>query len=70
MKVKLTRDYAPPPEWGQHPYRAGLVVTGDLAALALADGAGFVVGPPDLETKVTLPAETKRRGRPPKAEAA
>jgi hypothetical protein len=69
MKVKLTRDYMPPPEWEQHPFRAGLVVTGDLAKMALAEGAGFVVGV-ELETKVTPPAEIKRRGRPPKVEAA
>ncbi len=69
MKVRLTRDFTAPPEWGQHPYRAGLIVVGELAAWALADGAGVIVGP-EIETKVTLPTESKRRGRPPKTEAA
>jgi hypothetical protein len=69
MKVRLTRDYTPPPEWGQHAYRAGLIVTGDLAALALKDGAGVFVSP-DYDAKIIPPLEAKRRGRPPKVEAA
>jgi hypothetical protein len=69
MRARLTRDYTPPPEWGLHAFPAGLEVTGDLAAMALKDGAAVPIGP-ELETKVTPPAELKRRGRPPKAEAA
>jgi hypothetical protein len=65
MQVRLTQAYKPPPEWGQLPYREGLIVHGDLAVHALRDGAGVVVGP-ELENKVTPPTETKRRGRPPK----
>ena len=63
MKVKLTRTFVPPPEWNQFPYREGLVVTGDVAALALKEGAGFVVGP-EIDTKIVMPTEAKRRGRP------
>lgn len=58
MKVRLTRDYEAPPEWGQHPYRAGLVVTGDLAVMALNDGAGVRVDL-ELETKIDPPDESK-----------
>jgi hypothetical protein len=65
MKARLTRDYQPPPEWGQLPYRAGLVVDGELARRALADGAA-TQAEPILEHKITLPPQTKRRGRPPK----
>ena len=72
MKVRLTRDYTPPPEWEQHPYRAGLVLTGQAAMLALQDGAGVLMEP-ELERKVEMPPEVKadapRRGRP-KKEAA
>ena len=60
MKVRLTRDYEAPPEWGQHPYRAGLVVTGDLAVMALNDGAGIRVDL-ELETKIEAPPEAKRK---------
>lgn len=69
MKVRLTRNYTPPPEWGQFPYGAGLIVTGQLAEWALKDGAGVIVGP-ELENKVVAPDEMKRRGRPRKTEAA
>jgi hypothetical protein len=68
MKVRLTRQYTPPPEWGQLPYPEGLVVHGELAAHALRDGAAIPFGP-DVETKVTPPTEFKRRGRPPKVKA-
>jgi hypothetical protein len=63
MKVRLTRNYTPPPEWGLMPYPSGLVVHGQLAQWAIRDGAGVVVGP-DLEMKITPPPEQKRRGRP------
>lgn len=75
MKVRLTRNYTPPPEWGQFPYGAGLIVTGQLAQWALKDGAGVPVEP-DLDRKVEAPPEIKatddrpRRGRPRKMEAA
>jgi hypothetical protein len=74
MKVRLTRDYTPPPEWGQFAYRSGLVLTGHAAMLALQDGAGVLMEP-ELERKVEMPPEVKaeskpRRGRPPKQEAA
>jgi len=72
MQVRLTRDYTPPPEWHQFPFRAGLVVTGPLAVMALQDGAGVAVGP-DLETKIVAPPEVKAmrpRGRPRKVETA
>lgn len=69
MKVRLTRDYTPPPEWGLYAFPAGMTVTGDLAAMALKDGAGVFVSPA-IEAKVIAPLETKRRGRPAKAEAA
>jgi hypothetical protein len=62
MKARLTRDYQPPPEWGQLPYRAGLVVDGELARRALADGAA-TQAELDLTRKITLPPQTKRRGR-------
>lgn len=48
-------------------YAEGTIVTGNAAKLALADKAGEVVGGPDLETKITPPAEVKKRGRPPRA---
>jgi len=69
MKVRLARDYAPPPEWGQHPYPAGMTVTGDLAAMALKDGAGVPVGP-EIEAKIIPPLEQKRPGRPRKVSEA
>lgn len=69
MKVRLTRDYVAPPEFSQLPFPAGLVVDGDLAKMALRDGAGVALGPV-LETKIEPPLEAKRRGRPPKSEAA
>jgi hypothetical protein len=70
MKVRLTRTFVPPPEWGQFPYREGLIVTGQVAAWALKEGAGFVVGP-ELTTKIVLPDEVKaKRGRPRKSEVA
>lgn len=75
MKVRLTRNYTPPPEWGQFAYAAGLVVTGELARWALQDGAGVPVEP-DLERKIVVAPEVKattdkpRRGRPRKMEAA
>lgn len=72
MKVRLTRNYTAPPEWGQYAYAAGLIVTGQLAMWALQDGAGVLVEP-ELERKVETPPEAKaeppRRGRP-KKEAA
>lgn len=81
MQVRLTRDYTPPPEWGQFPYRAGLIVTGPVAAMALHDGAGTLIAPV-LDTKIVAPPEIKaeardeaapqprRPGRPRKVEAA
>lgn len=69
MKVRLTKDYTAPPEFSQLPYPAGLVVDGDLAKMALRDGAGVLVGPV-LETKIESPPEMKRRGRPPKVNEA
>lgn len=69
MKVRLTRNYTPPPEWGQFAYGAGMILTGQLAQWALQAGAGIVVGP-EVETKVIAPKEMKRRGRPRKTEAA
>ena len=74
MKVRLTRDYTPPPEWGQFALRSGLVVTGQVAMWALQDGAGALMEP-ELERKIEMPPEVKasddrpRRGRP-KKEAA
>lgn len=67
--ARLTRQYCPPPEWGQRPYPVGLVVHGELARWALEEGAAVKVTH-DLETKVTAPPEVKRRGRPRKTEAA
>lgn len=69
MKVRLTRDYVAPPEFSQLPYPAGLVVEGDLAKMALRDGAGVALGPA-IETKIVAPPEMKRRGRPPKVSEA
>lgn len=69
MKARLTRDYTAPPEFTQLAYPAGLVVEGDLARMAIRDGAAVAIGPV-LETKIEAPLEIKRRGRPPKAEAA
>jgi hypothetical protein len=69
MKARLTRDYTPPPEFTQLPYPAGLVVDGDLAKMAIRDGAAVALGPV-LETKVEAPLEAKRRGRPPKVSEA
>jgi hypothetical protein len=75
MRVRLTRNYTAPPEWGQYAYAMGLIVTGQLAMWALQDGAGVMIEP-ELERKVEAPPEIKaevdkpRRGRPPKKEAA
>lgn len=69
MKARLTRDYQAPPEYSQLPYPAGLTVEGDLARMAIRDGAAIAIGL-DLETKVTPPNEAKRRGRPRKVEEA
>lgn len=75
MKVRLTRNYTPPPEWGQYAYASGIIVTGQLATWALQDGAGVLVEP-ELERKVEMAPEVKdeaqkpRRGRPRKMEAA
>lgn len=71
MQVRLTRDYTARPEWSQLPYRAGLIVTGPLAAMALQDGAGVILGL-ELENKVVAAPEVKAparpRGRPRKEE--
>ena len=69
MKARLTREYTAPPPFSQWPYTAGLVVDGDLAVMAIRDGAAVPVGP-QLEMKITPPVEAKRRGRPRRTEAA
>ena len=68
MAVKLIRAYACAPEGHTvFRYAAGTVLHGMAAKLALADGAGHEIGVIEpLETKVTGPDETKKRGRPPK----
>jgi len=72
MKVRLTREFTAPPEWGQYPYRAGLIVTGQVAMWALQEGAGVLMEP-ELDHKVEFAPEVKaqapHRGRP-KKEAA
>jgi len=54
MQIILFRDYACAPDGHTTiRYKAGDVVTGKAAELALADGAAFEAGePPKLETKV------------------
>lgn len=66
MRVILSRAYACAPEGHTVlKFKAGTVLEGRAAELALSDGAAVEAGAmPDLETKIEQPAETKRRGRP------
>lgn len=62
MRVKLTRDYSCAPEGHTvMRFKAGDVLTGVAAELALADKAGTYEGPVE-ETK-PAPAMERKRGR-------
>lgn len=65
MEVRLTRNYnCAPLGYITEKHKAGDILRGRAAELALADGAGVEAGQElELETKVVEPEETKRRSR-------
>lgn len=64
MQVRLTREYRCAPEGHTvQAFPAGLIVSGQVAEWALADGAGERADGPVAETKVVHPPEVKA-GKP------
>lgn len=75
MKVVLIKEWTVAPQGHTVvTYPPGTMLIGNVANLAIADGAGRVIEEEqietseeqDLETKVEPQIEKKRRGRPPK----
>lgn len=61
MQAVLHQDWSCAPEGHTtHHYKAGEVLQGKAAQMALAAGVGFT---PVVETKPAAPVETKARGR-------